>query len=391
MHDLRKEMNRTNIIVITSSHPVFDTRIFKKECHSLTHSLTDAGFKVILLAPIEEKLLHIEGVTIIGFGKITNRVDRIFNLLKIFLLMLRLNGSVFHVHEPELLLLLPFVRIFMRHSKFFYDVHENYSDAVMSSEKHWIPDMFKPLIAHLLNFIEKFLARQADLVIAASPDIEVNFIGCKTISVRNFAPMYIIDRILRDKELQQNTKSFEIIYTGSLTRTRGILEIVKALEMLEPNFNVKFIVSGIFHDSQYKKEVEAQPGFKNMSFLGWIPSYEDMIKRIINADIAMICFHSDPNLDDAVERSNKLFEYMGMGLPIIVSDLPGWSGLINKFSCGVVVNPLDPADIADKINYLLNNPDVARQMGQNGRETVLKNYNWQIEGDKLVSAYKKIL
>jgi glycosyltransferase involved in cell wall biosynthesis len=381
-------MRKGKVCVITSSHNPFDTRIFKKECRSLV----EAGYDVTLLAPTDEVEQDVEGVRVLGFGGLKSRWGRIGNLLTIGRMARALRADIYHVHEPELLLLLPLIRLSLPRAQFIYDVHENYADSIVSGEKHWIAAPLKPFVARAMDIVEKFLSRRVDLVVAASPDIEINFKGCNTISVKNFAPMYIINRVYMDKSARPETDmKREIVYTGSLTRTRGILEIVKALELIDPRFDVRLTVTGKFHDPGLKKEVEKLPGYNRTDFLGWLPDFEAMVAKIINADAAMVCFHPDPNLNNAVERSNKLFEYMGMGLPIIVSDLPEWAGLIKRHHCGLVVDPLDPADISKKAGYLFSHPREALEMGLNGRKAVLENYSWEGEGRKLAEAYKALL
>lgn len=376
-----------NVCVITSSHFPFDTRIFKKECRSLSA----AGYQVTLLAPSDIINETTEGIKIIGFGQLKGRIARIFNLYSIGRMAISLKADLYHVHEPELLLLLPVIRLFNPQAKLVYDAHENYSDAVLSAEKHWIPEIIKPPISWFLNIIEKFLAQRVDLVITAGPDIEARFGKSRTISIRNYAPMDIISKVYDNKDNLPRPQNNEIIYTGSMTRTRGILEIVRAVEMVDKKYNVRFVVTGKFHDKEYRKKVEADPGYDKMDFMGFMPSYETMVARVIKANAAMVCFQDDPNLDNAVERSNKLFEYMGMGLPIIVSHLPDWADMINKYQCGLVVDPNDPEDIARKIEAILADPEESQAMGRRGRKAVLDNYSWEIEGKRLVEAYNQLL
>lgn len=379
---------KADICVITSTHNPFDTRIFEKECYSITN----AGYKIIFFAPIDETKLVDNNILIIGTGFIQKRIHRLKNLALSIDKIFKLNSRIIHVHEPELLLLLPLIKLFKKDVKFIYDVHENYSDAVLSTEKHWIPERLKPVIAGIFDKTEKFLARKSDQVITASPDIEIRFPKCKTISIKNYAPMHLITKAHRLRSKSRSVKiSKEIVYTGSLTRTRGILEIVKSLELLDKSLSVKFKVTGWFHDMNFKKEIEDQPAYENLEFLGRLPRYEDMVSRIADADIAMMCFHPDPNLDSAVERSNKLYEYMGLGIPVIVSNIPQWAELIKRHNCGLSVNPLNPEDIADKISFLLTHPDELIQMGINGRKAALKYYNWDSEGMKLVNTYRSLL
>jgi glycosyltransferase involved in cell wall biosynthesis len=374
------------ICVITSTHNAFDTRIFHKECYSLVK----AGFAVELIAPVDEPITMVNGICVRGFGRLKSRGARIINLWKIAFLVLKDKAAFYHVHEPELLLLLPLIRLMRPRAFFIYDVHENYADAVLSGEKHWIPSFLKPIVAGLFDIIEKGLGRFANLIVAASPDIEKNFTRHKTISVRNFAPMHLIDAVL-EKPGNSPKQDVEFVYTGSLTPTRGIMEIVQAMDSIPATTPVYLKVTGWFHDESFRKKIESQKGFSRIRFLGRLKEFEDMLKAICGARGAFMCFHADPNLDNAAERSNKLFEYMGLGIPLIISDVPGWAEIVEKYRCGVVVTALDPADIAAKMVYLASNPEIAQTMGENGRNAVLKFYSWETEGATLVNSYQKLM
>ncbi len=50
-----------------------------------------------------------------------------------------------------------------------------------------------------------------------------------------------------------------------------------------------------------------------------------------------------------------------------------------------------PEDIAEKVLYLLDNPDEAKKLSDEGRELIEKEYNWEAEQGKLLDVYKKVL
>jgi glycosyltransferase involved in cell wall biosynthesis len=52
---------------------------------------------------------------------------------------------------------------------------------------------------------------------------------------------------------------------------------------------------------------------------------------------------------------------------------------------------MEPAAIANAIDYLIQHPNEARKMGENGRRAVLEQYNWSLEEAKLLAFYKFIL
>jgi glycosyltransferase involved in cell wall biosynthesis len=77
-------------------------------------------------------------------------------------------------------------------------------------------------------------------------------------------------------------------------------------------------------------------------------------------------------------------------LPVIGSDFPLWREIIDGNECGLCVDPSNPQKIADAIMIILENPDLAERMGQNGRKAIIEKYNWNNEAAKLVSIYNNL-
>jgi glycosyltransferase involved in cell wall biosynthesis len=64
---------------------------------------------------------------------------------------------------------------------------------------------------------------------------------------------------------------------------------------------------------------------------------------------------------------------------------------VTDAGCGFLVNPLDPAAIAQAIQWLLENPVEAEEMGKRGNTEVCKSYNWDQEATKLLELYDRLL
>lgn len=120
----------------------------------------------------------------------------------------------------------------------------------------------------------------------------------------------------------------------------------------------------------------------------WMP-HEENIKHLLDADCGLVCFQPAPNQINAMPR--KMFEYMAASLPVIASNFSLWKEIIEGNKCGICVDPLNPKEIAKAIDYLIEHPQDARRMGENGRKAILEKYNWENESVKLLNLYDKLV
>ena len=53
-------------------------------------------------------------------------------------------------------------------------------------------------------------------------------------------------------------------------------------------------------------------------------------------------------------------------------------------------DPLNPTDLAKQIDYLLSNPELSLEMGENGLKAFHETYNWSVEETKLIAFYQQM-
>jgi hypothetical protein len=87
----------------------------------------------------------------------------------------------------------------------------------------------------------------------------------------------------------------------------------------------------------------------------------------------------------------KLFEYMAAAIPIISSNFSTWKQIVEGEQCGICVDPLDPKEISVAIQFIVEHPAEAEQMGKNGLRAVEERYNWGMEEKKLLYLYRELL
>ena len=107
-----------------------------------------------------------------------------------------------------------------------------------------------------------------------------------------------------------------------------------------------------------------------------------------NIDFGLVVLHPEPNY--LISQPVKMKEYMEAGIPFIASDFPVWEEFIDKYKCGIYVNPLDVDDIVEAMQWMADNPKKAAEMGYNGRKAIEREFNWAIEEAKLFKLYEKV-
>ena len=361
------------VCVFSSVHPPFDTRIFHKEAKILVQE----GYDVTLVAQHNENEI-VDGVKIIALPKPRNRFMRIFGLTwRIFYLALNQKADIYHFHDPELIIVGIILKVLGK--KVIYDVHEDVSKQILN--KDWIGNKYiRKFVAFVFGLIEKIGAFTFDVILTVTSDIAKKFPKNKTIILRNFPILKLIDNAV-PADYKKNKAI--IIYAGGLARIRGIKEIIQAMEHIGDKAELWLL--GKWKDEKYKKECENLKGWKYTKYLGLV-SLREVYQYIKVADIGISMLFPVKNYLTSLPI--KVFEYMACSLPVVMSDFPYWQKTFDE--CALFVNPYNSKDIAEKILYFLDSPDIAKKYAYSGREMIKNRYNWETESKKLLKVYEDL-
>ncbi len=364
---------RCNIIMLASAHSPFDTRIFHKEAKSLVKN----GYRVSIIVPHntdEEK----NQVKILGVKKPRNGFEKLFiTPFKVLKRALKQDeNSFFHVHDSELLYIAIILKL--RGRKVIYDAHEDTPLQIMY--QHWIPRWLRKTVAKYYYILENVAGKIFDAIVVAEPVIKKYYPPEKTVLIRNFP--------LTDKfttlPLPWSERKDALVYIGLLSKPRGIDEMARAAGIAKKKVNFNFIVGGKFAPVSLQEDYLKN---NDVTFLSWL-SLDELVSVLKESKIGII-------IPNPIERylTNypvKMFEYMAAGLPVIASKAGVSAEFIEECKGGILVDPLNPEEIAEAIEWLLKNSGEAEKMGQRGRELVLLKYNWEVESQKLITLYKKL-
>ena len=361
---------------LTSVHPRTDIRILFKQCQSLVK----AGYQVSLVVADGMGNDTRDGVQIHDVGASKGRLDRIRHAPgRVYQKALELNADVYQLHDPELI---PIgLKLKQVGKRVVFDSHEDVPRQLLS--KHYLNKTALKIISKTYALYEQRACRKLDGIITATPFIRDKFLAINpnTTDINNFP----LSSELASEVSWANKKN-EVCYVGGIAGIRGIKEIVAA--MGQTKTDTRLNLCGKFGDADLERKVKVSSGWSRVKEHGFVG--REQVRDMLSSSIAgIVTFHPLPNHIDA--QPNKMFEYMSAGIPVIASDFPLWREIIEGNQCGLLVDPLNPQDIADAIDYIVTHPNEARRMGANGRCAVLEKYNWQIEEQKLLQFYNDLL
>ncbi|MBK8004903.1 MAG: glycosyltransferase [Gemmatimonadetes bacterium] len=324
----------------------------------------------------------VDGVRYLAIPRARSRARRLaFGGLQVLRAALAAGADLYHFHDPELIPVGLVLRALGK--RVVYDVHEDVPGQIRS--KHWLPPVVRGGIARGTALVQWAGLRVFDGVVAADDDVAAGLGGAGVTVLRNFP---LLAEFGRPGEVPYTARPAHVVHVGNLSRIRASRELVEAAGLIPSVLDARLVLLGTFDDDGLGDEVTHLPGWQRTEALGWCDR-ATVAARLTQARVGVVMFGPHPN--HYAVRSNKVFEYMAAGLPVVGPDFPAWRSLIEGVGCGVVADPTRPTAIAEAIAGLLADPARAQAMGERGRAAVLAEFNWESEFRRLVTLYERIL
>ena len=176
-----------------------------------------------------------------------------------------------------------------------------------------------------------------------------------------------------------------VFYVGRIVREKGIQVLIQAIpEILKTNPKTKFVIAG---KGPYLDNLRSLAEYLGVAervyFTGFISDRErNNLYRI--ADVAVFPSLYEPFGIVALEA-------MVTRTPVIVSEVGGLAEFVRDGENGLTVKPNDPQQLAEKIRFLLNNKDRAREMASRAYEIVKRDFTWDEIANKTLAVYEEVI
>jgi glycosyltransferase involved in cell wall biosynthesis len=305
-------------------------------------------------------------------------------------LMMLEEFDVVHLHYPfifgaELILLNSLLKknIFLvtYHQDLIYNGVLNYlvkgynylvRDRVLSKAKK----ILTPSMDHLIGSSIKHIVKERVGDVIEIPN---------GVDIVRFNPDVSSDEIKKRHNLRDEKV---ILFVGALDKAhqfKGVEILIKAFSKLKYKKAILMIVGEGGLKDYYQNFAKGIGVSKKIIFTGRV-SDQDLQKYYALSDLLVL-----PSTTRGEIFGLVLIEAMACGKPVIATNLPGVRTVVDNRKNGFLVEPNNEKDLANKLEYLLENENVAKKFGKEGRKKVEERYSWERIGKKLESVYYEVV
>src|SRR3989344_1169095 len=208
----------------------------------------------------------------------------------------------------------------------------------------------------------------------------------KFIEIPNGVDATFFQPAARDEQLAYrysiNPDDRTVLFVGGMDKAhyfKGVeflLEAMSKLRLAEYQWKLLLVGEGDLRPTY--RDLAVQLGIERRTiFTGFVPN--DQLPAHYNlADVVVL-----PSIDRSEAFGGVIVEAMACAKPVIASDLPGVRTVATNEVEGLLTEAKNSDDLANKINYVLQNPNIAQELGRLGRLKVETDYDWAVVGERL--------
>ena len=242
---------------------------------------------------------------------------------------------------------------------------------------------------YLAKIVEKYTFKRMDHILVvideaisvvkrAGGDIKKVTIVSNTPSINLFENQ----NSYSDENIEQIKNRYAAIYTGGIQMGRGIQVVFQAMAQIVikiPDF--LFVVIGDGYAREKIKAMISELGIeKYVLWVGWL-DHKKLFSYIKASKLGLIPHRKTEHVDTTIP--NKIFDYMGCGIPIVASDANPLKRIIEEENCGTTFKSFDVNDLAKAVCQVYDSYNAQNSTAISAIKT---KYNWQIDEQRLFKA-----
>jgi len=236
--------------------------------------------------------------------------------------------------------------------------------------------------ARFVPFFEKLMMRfRFDCIhtVSDATKNDIQKIGTKK-------PVHVIPNCIQEEEqVTIESKTNQFAYLGRLVFYKNVEIILQAFKTVAKKFpDAKLVIAGNGPHKESLQELVNKLGISNnITFAGYVTP-QQKIKLLAESNALLF--------PSTIEGFGLvILESFQQKRPVLVSDIPPMSDIVENKKTGLVIDPYDERRWADAIIWLINNPQESKRMGENGNEILKVKYNQELFYENIIKMYNDTL
>lgn len=383
---IKKTGAKPFIMHLAPGHWAGHMRIYHRECLTLLHG----GYRVAFAAHLLPQDQLNPDIRFYSLGELGNATldwrlsSRVKRNQKAYSLALHSKAELVHYHAPEFIWWGRKLRKLLG-CPLIFDCMEDFEG--YARQRRGIPNYLRPLLIYLVRWQLQIAMQSCDAIIVADEGTAKIFrpYARRVIVLHNFPQLSLFS----NPQEESQGKLYDIAYHGSMPKYHlqeflGIDEI-----LLSRGYRLRWrLIGRMVEKDWFLQELKRRSCEERFVISELIP-HDKIANEVRKAKIGIIPLPDLPKFQNNIPQ--KLFEYMALRMPVVMSDLPPSRPFVGDKRCAIMVPPGNYSAYADAITQLMEEPSLCEQMGAEGQKLFEQKYNWEIESKKLLNLYSKVL
>lgn len=250
---------------------------------------------------------------------------------------------------------------------------------ILTAGEHWIYKKADALIFTKEGDSDYILEKKWDIAQGGDINLDKCFYINNGVDIEAFE-ILSNENTVKDEDL--TAKKFNVIYVGAIRPVNNVGNVLDAASRLKNVEDIQFLIYGDGNQKNMLEKRVMEEKLRNVKIKGFVDKRS--IPYILSNSSVNILNYSQTQYNwSRGNSSNKLFEYMASGKPIISTVKMGYS-IIDKYNCGIELENSTPEKLADAILKIKNMPkDEYNLLGKNAREGA-ENFDFKKLTDNLI-------
>jgi glycogen synthase len=242
--------------------------------------------------------------------------------------------------------------------------------------------------------LSKWLEREGlcacDRVIAVSAGMKRDIMKCYPIPSSRISVIYngIDPGLYRKKEdasvlMRLGIRKPYVLFVGRLTRQKGVFDLLEASRNFEKGTQLVLATGKADEPGIHGELMRSLKGRKDVVWIDTMLSKPDTIALYSGAAVSVTPSVYEP-------FGIVVIEAMACGSPVIASGVGGIVEIIESGRSGLLVRPRSPKKLAEAVNCLLTQPDLANKFASNARRRVEEKFTWKVAARATHELYSKL-